>query len=124
MNGINERNHATVDRMIQKMLFAQPDMQPEVALAWALNAKNTLENYQGYSPHFLVFGESPKLPAAYSSGPAAWEEVEFSDAVRQNFVALHQAREAFIEVENDQAIKTALKKKISTLNKEWRLDIL
>ena len=124
MNGINERNHATVDRMIQKMLFAQPDMQPEVALAWALNAKNTLENYQGYSPHFLVFGESPKLPAAYSSGPAAWEEVEFSDAVRQNFVALHQAREAFIEVENDQAIKTALKKKVysdphSIKNGDW-----
>ena len=58
-NGCNERNHAIVDRMMTKMKFQDPGLKPEIVLCWALNAKNSLENYQGFSPAQLVFGENP-----------------------------------------------------------------
>ena len=48
-NGANERNHSIVDRMIVKMRFEDPTLKPDVALCWALGAKNSLENYQGMS---------------------------------------------------------------------------
>ena len=69
MNGCNERNHAICDRMLEKMLFEDPTIKVEVALGWAVTAKNSLTNYQGFSPCQIVFGENPKLPAVYTSGP-------------------------------------------------------
>ena len=36
-NRINERNHATVDAMLNKMLVSDPSMKPETAPLWALN---------------------------------------------------------------------------------------
>ena len=59
-----------------------------------------------------MFGENPQLPAAYCAGPSGLEEVDFSTAVAQNFRALHLAREAYIECENDHVLKMALKKRV------------
>ena len=36
----------------------------EVALSWAINAKNKLHNSRGYSPNQLVFGKNPNLPSS------------------------------------------------------------
>ena len=33
-----------VDNMMSKMLTPDPEIKPEIALAWCINAKNTLEN--------------------------------------------------------------------------------
>ena len=74
-NGLNERNHAICDGMINKMRMEDPSLSAEVALTWALVAKNSLENYSGFSPFQLVFGESPKLPSVYTAGPPGLEEV-------------------------------------------------
>ena len=112
MNGCNERNHAIVDRMMEKMLFQDPGLPPEIALCWALNAKNSLENYQGFSPSQIVFGKNPKLPAVYSSGPPGFEEVSMCKSMADHINALHSAREAFIECESDRVIKKALKQRI------------
>ena len=112
MNGCNERNHAVVDRMLEKMLFQDPSLNPEIALCWALNAKNSLENYQGFSPSQIVFGQNPKLPAVYSSGPPGFEEVSMSKAMADHINALHSAREAFIECEADRVLKQALKRRV------------
>ena len=50
-NGVNERNHYTVDLMMKKMLDSDATMTPEDALFWSVNAKNSLENYSGlYQP--------------------------------------------------------------------------
>ena len=111
-NGTNERNHATVDRMIKKMMFEDKDLKVEVALCWALAAKNSLENFQGFSPSQLVFGESPKFPALYSSGPPGLEEVQVSKVAAMHINAMHSAREAYIECESDKILKAALKKKV------------
>ena len=39
MNGPNERNHCGVDRCYEKVMRDNPTMDPEIALAWAVNAK-------------------------------------------------------------------------------------
>ena len=70
-NGMNERNHAVVDRMMSKMMDADTSLDPEVALCWSLNAKNSLQSYQGFSPFQLVFGRSPSLPTVQTAGPPA-----------------------------------------------------
>ena len=49
-NGLNERNHAVVDLMVNHMLDSDRSLSPNVALLWAFNAKNGLEDYLGYSP--------------------------------------------------------------------------
>ena len=111
-NGTNERNHAVVDRMLEKMLMADPSLKPEVALCWAVNAKNSLETYQGFSPSQIVFGENPRLPAIYAAGPPGLEETTMSKAMADHINALHSAREAFIQCESDRVLKTALRKRV------------
>ena len=61
-NGINERNHSVVDTMMSKMLSADPEMKKDIALAWCMNAKNTLLNHKGFSPAQIHFGQNSKLP--------------------------------------------------------------
>ena len=91
-----------------------PNMTAEIALCWALNAKNSLENYLGFSPFQLVFGESPKLPSVFTAGPPGFEEVVMSKSVAEHINALHAAREAFIKCEADKVLKQALKSRIYT----------
>ena len=117
-NGMNERNHAVVDRMMTKMMDADKLMKPEVALCWSLNAKNSLQNYQGFSPFQLVFGYSPRLPSVQTAGPPGWEEVSMNKVLAEHINALHSAREAFIECESDRIIKTALKKRVYSQSEE------
>ena len=111
-NGLNERNHAVVDRMMNKMMDVDTTMMPEVALCWSLNAKNSLEIYQGFSPFQLVFGHSPQLPSVQTAGPPGWEEASMSKVLADHINALHSAREAFIKCETARIIKTALKKRV------------
>ena len=111
-NGVNERNHAICDGMVTKMRMEDPSLSAEIALTWALAAKNSLENVSGFSPFQIVFGESPKLPSVYTTGPPGLEEVVMSKAVADHINALHLAREAYISGESDRIIKTALKQRI------------
>ena len=112
MNGCNERNHATVDRMMSKMMDEDKNLSAETALCWALNAKNSLENNNGYSPFQLVFGESPKLPSVFTAGPPGLEEVVMNKKIAEHINAMHSAREAFIKCESDKVLKQALKSRI------------
>ncbi|PIK39346.1 hypothetical protein BSL78_23810 [Apostichopus japonicus] len=42
-NGLCERNHAVVDNCVEKILEDYPNMDIELALVWAVNAKNSLQ---------------------------------------------------------------------------------
>ena len=111
-NGLNERNHAVCDRMMDKMLTEEPALSPNIALMWAVLAKNTLENVSGYSPFQIVFGEQPRLPSVYTSGPPGLEEVVMNKKVADNINAMHLSRKAYIECESDRVLKQALKQRI------------
>ena len=111
-NGVNERNHAVCDGMISKMRMEDPSLSVNVALKWALVAKNSLENYSGFSPFQIVFGEAPKLPSVYTAGPPGLEEVNMNKSVADHINALHLAREAYTWGESNRVIKAALKQRI------------
>merc|ERR1711942_65997 len=91
---------------------ADTSLDPEVALCWSLNAKNSLQSYQGFSPFQLVFGRSPSLPTVQTARPPGLEEVAMNKVLAEHINALHKAREAFIECESDRIIKEALKKRV------------
>ena len=61
MNGLNEKNHHTVDRMCSLIEEDNPDLKPEEILVHALHAKNSLKMVHGFSSYQLVFGQSPNI---------------------------------------------------------------
>ena len=60
------------------MKFQDEKLKLEIVQYWALNAKNSLKNYQGVCPAQLVFGDNRRLPALYSAGPTGLEEINVS----------------------------------------------
>lgn len=59
-NGICERGNATIGKMTSHIMD-DVGCSPEIALCWAVNAKNTLQNVYGYSPQQLVLGNNNYL---------------------------------------------------------------
>ena len=123
-NGINERNHATVDTIMIKMKESDPNISPETCLRWALHAKNSLENCYGFSPFQLHIGYNPRLPSATRDGPPALEGVTKSQALAIHLNAMHLAREEFIKAESSAVLKKALKSRIFPRYRRKRLDLL
>ena len=104
-NGLNERNHCTVDQMMKKMMESDSKMSPENALFWSLNAKNSLENCYGFSPYQLVFSSNPELPIVSNVGPPGFENVTKSDVFAKNINAMNLARQEFIRAESSAVIR-------------------
>ena len=77
-NGICERNHATTDSILRSVTRDYPKMKLDVALAWAVTAKNSMSNVYGFSPFQLVYGRNIRLPNVLNDPPPAWEEPEKS----------------------------------------------
>ena len=88
----------------------------EMALSWAISAKNTLCGHNGYSPNQLVFGKNPSFPNILDNDLPALEEKPFTLTVANNLNVMHKSREAFIKVESSEKIKRALKHNIRTTN--------
>ena len=108
-NGINERGHAVVDRMMTIILEGNPQMSEEVALHWACNAKNCLQMYSGLSSYQLVYGKNPDLPSNLVNNAPALEGRTNSELFAENLTALHAAREAHLKAESDMRLKKALR---------------
>ena len=111
-NGLNERNHATVDVMITRMMASDETMSPEMALCWALNAKNSLDNCHGYSPFQLHIGKNPILPSVTRDGPPAFENETRSESFAAHLNAMNSARQEFVKAESSSILKKALKSRV------------
>ena len=74
-------------------------------------ARNSLQMWNGYSSHQLVFGENPNLPNMSNTLPAL-EGTTGSGVFAQHLNALHDARKAFIQTEEDERIRQALQNKV------------
>ena len=66
----------------------------EVALSWAINAKNCLHNVYGFSPSQLVFGQNPNLPSVLNDKLPALGGTTSSEEVAKHLNAKHEARKA------------------------------
>ena len=110
-NGICERLNAEIGEKVARIL-EEANCDLEMALAWAVSARNALGNKSGFSPNQLVFGFNPAIPDVFNSKPPALEQVTSSDIVRENLTALHLARKDFMRYEADEKIKRALKHRV------------
>ena len=112
-NGLCEKNHEIVDRMMSKIMADDKDITENEALNHALFAKNIEPNNKGFSPFQIVYGTNPNIPGIINSTPSSLSSDFASQDVRKHMTRLNKAREAFRIADNDERIKRALKAKIS-----------
>ena len=112
-NGLIERGHATVDKMMEKMVTADSRETPHMALCWSIQAANSMELVEGVSPYTLVFGRNPTHPVLSDPGEVECLE-DVSTRLAQQFQVMMRAREVYAAVEADQAIQKALKARLFT----------
>lgn len=110
-NGLCERHNALIGNMTDKV---QQDVgcTISIALMWAIHAKNSLINVHGFSPYQLVFGTNPNLPGNSTNKLPAMSDSTCSKAVADHLNSLKSAREAFMQAENSDRIRRALRGRI------------
>lgn len=109
-NGLVERHHALLSSSIRK-IQEDTNCSIEVAAAWAVHAKNSLSNIDGFSPYQLLFGKNPLLNSLedpYTS-PTTLEDETPSETVARNITAIYSARRQQMEQETNSKIKRAIK---------------
>ena len=77
-------------------------------MAWALTAKNLLQNVHDFTPNHLVFGTNPNFPPVFNDKSQALEGKTSSDIIVDNLNVMHVVRKAFIEAEASEKIRRAL----------------
>ena len=98
-NGLIERHNAIVGYTVTKAM-EDADCDLELTLSWAVAAKNSLKNANGFSPNQLVLRGNPNYPTVLNLKLPALEEKSFSEVVASNINAIHAARQAFIQSES------------------------
>ena len=117
-NGICERLNGTLGNIVSKII-EDTNCEVQIALAWAVAARNAFYNNSGVSPNQLVFGFNPSLPTIYDSKlPGSSLEDASTDIVRKNSVARAKAREIFIKYEANERIRKALRHNIRNTEME------
>ena len=103
-NGIVERLNGVLGKLVNKIID-DTNCDVQMALAWAVSARNAFDNKSGYSPNQLVFGFNPAIPDIYNSDLPGLQNVTSSEMVRKNLNALHKARQEFTKSESDDRYK-------------------
>ena len=110
-NGVCERLNAILGTSVHRVMD-DTACSVEVALAWAVSARNSLQNFSGFSPNQLVFGKNPVFPNLMNAGPPALEERTNSEVVADNLNAMNAARRDFIRNESDEKVRRALLRQV------------
>ena len=117
-NGLVERHNLIISEMLDKVL-EDTKCNSDIALAWCVNAKNSLQNCNSnmskklvkFSPYQLPIGTNPRLPSAIQDKlPAITAQYPTTEILRQNRDALHAAWEAFIQCKRSEKLRRALSK--------------
>ena len=85
------------------MLEESPGLKLDIALAYAVDAKNSLHNHNGFRPIQLVTGTLPNLPTVINSKLPALETV-ISPELEYHLSAMHSASRAFVKAESSEKI--------------------
>ena len=117
-NGIVERHHKMLTEMMVKTK-EDSKCNWEVALCWALSAKNSMQMFGGFSANQLTMGRNPSLPNVIDDRLPALEETTVSKTVADNVNAMHSARQAFAKCESSNKIRRALQSQVRTSNDEY-----
>ena len=109
-NGLVEKHNGVIAGMVKKTMKDTKCCE-EIALNWALAAKNSLTTVYGFSPNTLVFGRNPNLPNILINKMPANNPVCISKYLSDTLNAMHVARMSFIEHERSERIRRALLRK-------------
>ena len=118
-NGLCEKVHQVTDMILLKLRNTYPNVSLDCILAWANMARNSLQMYQGYSSHQLVFGTNPNLPNILQDKLPAMDESTSSAVFAKHLNLLRANREAFIKSDSCIKIKRALKHKLRCSQKTY-----
>ena len=110
-NGTCERLNAVLKNNVLK-IREENQCSIGTALAWAVAARNALQNNHGFSPNQLVFGFNPSIPNLGEDSPSALGNVTSSQTVADNLVAMRKSREEFIKADANERIRRALSNNI------------
>ncbi|CAG2239162.1 unnamed protein product [Mytilus edulis] len=111
-NGLCERVHAITDIMLMKLEAENKNVESGTLLSWANMARNSLQMWNGFSSHQLVFGKNPNLPNLMHAQLPALEGTTGSEAFAKHLNTLHETRKAYIQTEADERIRRALRSKV------------
>ena len=111
-NGLCERVHAVTDQIMMKLHEEYPNTKIQTLLKWANMAKNSLHMNNGFTPHQLVFGINPNLPNIMNAKLPALQVSTTSEIFGKHLNLMQIARKAYIEAENSERIKRALRHNI------------
>ena len=114
-NGVVERHNGILMETVKRVM---DDCQCtlDIALPWAISAKNTLSSVSGFSPNVLVFGRNPNVPSVLTDYIPALSPCTHSDLVRRNLEVMHAARKGYVAAESSERIRRALRMKLRTSN--------
>ena len=83
-------------------------------------ARNSLQMWNDFSSHQLVFGKNPNIPGIMSDKLPALEGTTSSEIFAQHLNALHEARRAYIQTEANEQIRRALRTKVRAAEQIYR----
>lgn len=98
--------------MLTKLHADNTNINLQTLLSWANMARNSLQMWNGYSSHQLVFGQNPNIPNLMSENLPALQGSTSSEEFAKHLNALHATRRAFIQSEADERIRRALRNKV------------
>ena len=98
--------------MLVKLEAEYGKTHSQTLLPWANMARNSLQMWNGYNSHNLVFGENPNLPNIMNDNLPALEGTTSTEVFSKHLNVLHAARKIFIQTEADIRIRRALRNKV------------
>ena len=106
-NGTVERLNGVLGKLVLKILD-DVNCDTDIALSWAVAARNAYYNNSGFSPNQLVFGFNPAMPTVYNSRPPGLKKVTSSEIMTKLMEAKKVAMEGFIRYDSCEKIYRAL----------------
>ena len=112
-NGVVERLNGVLGKLVLKILD-DVNCDTDIALAWAVAARNTYYNNSGYTPNQLVFGFNPSMPNIYNSKPPGLQRLSSVEMIGKITEAKRVAMEEFVKFDSCEKLKKALSSNIRT----------
>jgi len=103
-NGVNERNHASCDLTIKKLMDDKKVGLTEILVKTAAWTHNTNVNKAGFSPLTLVTGKAVSIPELTMDAEGS-ESLTDAEAVNKTMETIHKVPKEFREAENKVKLK-------------------
>ena len=115
-NGTNERNHSTVDILVEKLMADDANLKLQDAVDMACYSKNIEINRTCYSSLQVIYGSNPKVINNSELTPVTADTASESEQVRRYLNRLQLARKAYRQIEVDERIKMMLSERMRAWN--------